>query len=302
MLKTFKQFLEAKKTSVPIADYYPSHGIHSQEKYKKETPNKKEVPVADYYPSHGIHSMKEEVQKTMSYQNFISHNPNKNIHPTVMGVHEKLDPPKERWNKGLRNDERESVSAYTGSSTSSNKELVDTSNGRPSNFEHHPDDNEHTLDYKSNQKRKHKILTSGLDRLLNRSKVPRTLTVFHGINAPASENFNPGKLASQHPERHIQMPAYISSSIDPYISAKFARPEKYDLKGDKKPTTTHILKIKLKKGMSGFKYIGSHSEIDDESEGIIGRGKTLKIAEHPTVVHHPETGGHIHVWDAHVVD
>jgi hypothetical protein len=52
MLKTFKQFLKAKTAKVPIADYYPSHGAHSQEK----------VPVADYTPSHGKHSVQEAIK------------------------------------------------------------------------------------------------------------------------------------------------------------------------------------------------------------------------------------------------
>ena len=296
MLKTFKQFLKAKSVKVPIADYYPSHGVHSQEK--------KKVPVADYTPSHGKHSVQEEAIKlpqTMSHSEFTAHNPNSKIHPTVSGVHEKLDPPKEKWEKALKPHEKEAVEKYTGSSVSSNRELIDTANGRPSNYEHKPDDDTWAKDWKNENKVRHEKLVKGLDSVLNRSKVPRNLTVYHGINAPASEKFNPGEVASQHPDRHVRMPAYLSTTVDPHIASAFAKPQKY-VNDERQPTTTHILRIHLKRGQKGFRYVGDRSSIGGEREGILARDKTLKIAEHPTVVHHPETGGHIHVWDAHVVD
>lgn len=292
MLKTFKQFLNAKKVPVPIADYYPSHGTHSKE----------QAPIADYKPSHGKHSMKEAVKlpNEMNHEEFTAHNPNSKIHPTVTGVHEKLEPSEEKWNRSLKPHEKEAVAEYTGSSASSNRELIDTAHGRPSNFNHHEDDDSWTKDWKTGNKARHEKLVKGLDSVLNRSKVPRNLTVYHGINVPSSEKFNPGEVASQHPERHVRMPAYLSTTVDPHIATAFAKPEKYD--GYKKsPATTHMLRIHLKRGQSGFKYVGERSSIAGEREGILGRDKTLKISEHPTVVHHP-SGGKIHVWDAHVVD
>ena len=144
-------------------------------------------------------------------------------------------------------------------------------------------------------------MVKGLDSILNRSKAPRNLTVFHGINVPSSEKFNPGEVASQHPERHIRMPAYISTTVDPHIASAFAKPEKWD--GNKKtPATTHMLRIHIKRGQKGYRYVGDRSAINGEREGILKRDSVLKISEHPTVVHHAETGGQIHVWDAHVVD
>jgi hypothetical protein len=293
-MQTFKQFLEAKKVPVPVADYYPNHGSHAQEK--------KKVPVADYTPSHGKHSMKEETQKEMSHEEFVSHNPNSKIHPRVSGVHALIDAPEDKYKRSLKTHEKDAVGEYTGSSASTNRELIDTAHGRPSNFEHHPDDDSWTTNWKNGAKQRHEKTMKGLDSILNRSKVPRNLTVFHGINAVSSEKFNPGELASQHPERHVRMPAYLSTSIDPSISAYFAKPEKYNDKDQRVPTTTHMLRIHLKRGQKGFRYIGSNSSISSEREGILKRNSTLKIGEHPTVVHHPETGGQIHVWDAHVVD
>jgi hypothetical protein len=293
MMKSFKQFLKAKTVKVPVADYYPSHGVHSQEK--------KKVPVADYTPSHGNHSMKEETTKTISHSEFTSHNPNSKIHPSVSGVHEKLEHPEEKWNNSLKPHEKVAIGEYTASSAASNRELIDTAHGRPSNFHPHPDDNTWTKEWKIGGKEKHEKLIKGLDSVLNRSKAPRNLTVYHGINAPSSEKFNPGEAASQHPERHLRMPAYLSTTVDPHIASAFAKPEKWE--GDeKKPTTTHMLRIHLKRGQKGFKYVGDRSSLPGEREGILKRDSVLKIAEHPTVVHHPETGGHIHVWDAHLVD
>jgi hypothetical protein len=295
MLKTFKQFLKAKTAKVPIADYYPSHGAHSQEK--------KKVPVADYTPSHGKHSVQEAIKlpQTMTHSEFTSHNPNSKIHPSVSGVHDHLQPSEEKWEKALKPHEREAVQDYTGSSVSSNRELIDTAHGRPSNYDHHPDDDTWTKDWKNNNKVRHEKLIKGLDSVLNRSKVPRNLTVYHGINAASSEKFNPGEVASQHPDRHVRMPAYLSTTVDPHIASAFAKPERWE-GFDKKPATTHILRINLKRGQKGYRYVGNRSAIAGEREGILKRDSVLKIAEHPTVVHHSETGGKIHVWDAHVVD
>lgn len=293
MLKTFKQFLKSKNAPVPVADYYPSHGDHSQEK--------KKVPVADYTPSHGKHSMKEETSKTISHEEFTSHNPNSKIHPSVTGVHDHLNPSEEKWNRALKPHEKEAVGEYTGSSVSSNRELIDTAHGRPSNFDHQPDDDTWTKDWKTGGKARHEKLVKGLDSVLNRSKVPRNLTVYHGINAASSEKFNPGEVASQHPDRHIRMPAYLSTTVDPHVASAFAKPEKYDGM-TKKPTTTHMLRINLKRGQKGYRYVGERSSIAGEREGILKRDSVLKISEHPTVVHHAETGGKIHVWDAHLVD
>ena len=293
MLKTFKQFLKAKTAKVPIADYYPSHGSHSQEK----------VPVADYTPSHGKHSVQEAIKlpQTMTYSEFTAHNPNSKIHPSISGVHDHLQPSEEKWEKALKPHEREAVADYTGSSVSSNRELIDTAHGRPSNYDHHPDDDTWTKDWKNNNKVRHEKLIKGLDSVLNRSKAPRNLTVYHGINAPSSKKFNPGEVASQHPDRHVRMPAYLSTTVDPHTASQFAKPEVWE-GTEKKPTTTHMLRIHLKRGQKGFRYVGDRSSIGGEREGILKRDSVLKIAEHPTVVHHTETGGKIHVWDAHVVD
>jgi hypothetical protein len=301
MLITFKQFLEAKKVpshkghskeKVPSANYYPSHGGHSQEK----------IPSANYYPSHGGHSqesgkapLKEEA-KQISYSQFTLENPNKKIGFDHDDVHNALNPTPEKWAK-LSLPERSAVKAYTGSSSTSNAELIDTHHGKESKFKADPSDGQWTKKWKKENKTRHTRILKGLDSLLNRSKVPRNLTVFHGINATSSKKFNPGELASQHSERHIHMPSYISTSVDPRAASSFARPFQ-----NNEPTTTHMLRIHLKRGQKGYKYVGTHSELKFEREGILGRGKILKIGKHPTIVHHPETGGHIHVWDAHVVD
>jgi len=317
-MKTFKQFIESEKVHTPsqekhskkyveppIANYIPSHGKHSiEKKYVKNSIEKKyvEPPIANYTPSHGKHSVQEaKLPETMGHKEFESHNPNPKIHPTVTGVHEHLDPPEEKWNRSLRKHEREAVAEYTASSASTNHELLETSKGNPSNFEHKPEDSAWDKDWKDGNKARHHKILKGLDSVLNRSRVPRNLTVYHGINAKSSETFNPGELASQHPDRHIRMPAFISTSVDPAISSSFARPEKWE--GTvKKPTITHMLRINLKRGQKGYRYVGERSSIAAEREGIIRRNTVLKISEHPTVVHHPETGGHIHVWDAHLVD
>jgi len=290
-MKTFKQFIDPKKEKVPSADYYPSHGSHAQEK----------VPSANYYPSHGSHahekgkgSIKEEAKK-ITHSEFTEKNPNEKVGREYGDVHYKLNPSNAKWSK-LPKYEREAAHEYTSGSRATNKELIDIHHGKPSNFKPESGDDNWTRDWKKDNEERHNKIVKGLDSLLNRSRVPRNLTVFHGINAVSSERFNPGELASQHSERHIHMPAYISTSVDPHYATSFAKPIRFN-----RPVTTHMLRIHLKRGQKGFRYVGDQSAIP-EREGILARGKTLKIGEHPTIVHHEPTGGQIHVWDAHVVD
>lgn len=291
-MKSFKQFLEAKNTPVPIADYVPEHGGHTKEKQHKNP------PVADYTPEHGSHAKPSQVKEsadTNGYYEFIGHNPNTRIGSTHDLVHEKLNPSEERWEKKPASH-RNAVREYTGGSRWLNHELVTQSHGRESTFAHKDEDAGWEKSLKTDNAKKFPKVVKGLDSFLNKSKVKSDMTVFHGISAQASQNFHPGELANQHPDRHIKMPAYLSTSIHPSIAASFAKPR---YAGE--PTTSHILKIHLKKGQSGYHYLGDRSEFPKEKEGLLARGKTMKIGEHPTVLHHPE-GGQVHVWDAHIVD
>lgn len=285
--------MEDKNVPVPVADYVPEHGGHSKEKKNVK------APLADYTPEHGGHAkprhFKEEA-KSEDYFNFVNHNPNSKIGRTHDDVHEKLNPSQQSWDKKPKLH-RDAASEYTGASYWINRELVAKGHNKPSTFEHLDTDQGWEKKGKSDYAKKFPKAVKGLDSFLKGGKVKHDMTVFHGVSAKSSQSFNPGELASQHPDRHIRMPAYLSTSIHPSIASSFARPM-----FEGKPTTTHILRIHLKKGQSGYRYLGDRSEFPKEREGILARDKTLKISEHPTEIHHHETGGKMHVWDAHVID
>lgn len=307
MMKSFKEFIKNKKSVAHnVADYVPSHGSHSKVSDKKNT--------ADYTPSHGKHSQKNknesyEIQearapRTTKWDTFINHNPNPHL-GSIEDNHEKMEHNHESWEDNHTEHEREAVKSYTRKSYDLNQHLIAVGNGRKSPLEDEPHDNEYTKSWKEGKRDEVNTVTNGLDSLLNRSKTPHRMTVFHGMNMSTSEHFNPGEAASRHPERHVTFPAYLSTTIHPTVASSFARPATgyaaNESQNTPSPHPTHVLRIKMKRGQKGYKYVGNRSSLPGEYEGILARNTTLKIAEKPKVVRHP-SGGEMHVWDADIVD
>lgn len=277
----FSDFLaEAKKaTPVPVADYIPSHGSHAKPKKKKK-------------------KLKEEHYTGKDPQAFADHNPNPHLGKDYEEVHNALNQHKDEWNKTTHPHEKYAVHNYTEHSGMVNNNLINKAHGRPMSFDPHPHDEEWDKSEKAEDKQMFHDQVHGLDSLLKRSKAPHDLTVFHGISADASAKFHPGNEAAKHPERHLRFPSYLSTSVAPHIGLHFADPYNSDGRHD-----THMLRIHIKKGQKGYRYLGNNSAYEGgtEKEGLLKRNSVLKIGEKPTTLDHP-SGHKIHVWDAHLMD
>lgn len=307
IMKSFKEFIKKdNKVKHNIADYTPSHGSHSQVSDKKN--------VADYIPSHGSHSQNTHKEsydiqearapKTTGWYEFEGHNPNPHL-GSIEDNREKMEHSPESWEENHEPHEKEAIRSYTRKSRDLNQHLIAVGNGRKSPLEDEPNDSDYTKNWKHGMRAQVEKNVSGLDTVLNRSKTPHRMTVLHGMNMETSKDFHPGEAASRHPDRHVTFPAYLSTSIHPQIAASFARPARgyaaNEAANEPSPHPTHVLRIKMKKGQKGYKYIGDRSAMPGEYEGLLARNTTLKIAKKPEIVRHP-SGGEMHVWDAHIVD
>ena len=140
-----------------------------------------------------------------------------------------------------------------------------------------------------------------LDNEVNKNKLEFPLHAFSGVG------FHPGKLAAQHPDRHVTLPAYTSTSLDKGTAAHFADSAGW-MKSMNSGNTTkiggdgydrHIVHFHLPKGQKG-KFIGKNGQYPHEHEYLLPRGQKVKIAEKPRKVQ-DGFGMDYHVWDAHPV-
>lgn len=164
--------------------------------------------------------------------------------------------------------------AYSKWSADLNKSLLKHSNeGRehPKTFQ----DDIHHYDLKK------------LDEEIAEHKLPHKLHVYSGVG------FDPQKLSSAHPEGHIHLPAYTSSSINKDIAREFASGAAFG-----KNEGRHILHMELPKGHTG-KYLGENSENYHESEFMLPRGMTIKVHPNPKKI--KRLGREYHVHKATVV-
>jgi hypothetical protein len=131
--------------------------------------------------------------------------------------------------------------------------------------------------------------TKGLDAAVNRNKLKQDLHVYSGVG------FHPGHLSARHPDNHLHMAAYTSTSIDKHTAMEFASMHDDD-EGEH-----HIIHFHLKKGQKG-KYVAPHAlpEVQHEREYLMPRNTTIKVHPEPTV--HRSGGSTYNIWHAHVVD
>lgn len=132
---------------------------------------------------------------------------------------------------------------------------------------------------------------AALDGALHHKPLEHKLHVYSGVS------FNPGELAAKHPDGHIHLPAYTSSTIEKHTAEVFAANHLHDSQKRTHPLSSgHILHIALPKGHPGS-YIGNDSYYRHEKEFTVPRNTTLKIHPEPTV-HETKYGDKIHVWHA----
>lgn len=131
-----------------------------------------------------------------------------------------------------------------------------------------------------------------LDTEVGKHKLDHPLHTYSGVG------FHPGKLAAQHPEGHVTLPAYTSTSLDKNVAKGFADTAGY-VKDKGTPLDKHIIHFKLPKGQRG-KFIGKNSEYPGEQEYLLPRNTKIKIHPKPKMV--KRLGKIYHVWTAHPID
>ena len=293
-MKKFKEFINSIMSDSPMAaaivDKLPIHGRHSK------------IPavIVDALPVHGSHANKssdiqEALEKDVSVGDF------KSIHGLS---------PKE-WN-GLKSsytpqaehddgDVHKSIKNYTNNSRINN-ELLRHATGKNSIFraKSHHDYNSKTGYnlYKSSeqfddQKESMTRQRDHLDHAISQNRLKREAVVYHGTG------FHPGDFASRHPDRHIELPTYVSTSASRAIATEFAR----NASGG---TSSHVLRIRLPKGhpalpiLNRSEYAGGETGQRAEHEVLLPRNSRFKISAQP--VYTSRSGGKtVHYWDAEPV-
>ena len=114
-------------------------------------------------------------------------------------------------------------------------------------------------------------------------------TLYHGCG----RDFNPGKFASKHPERHIKLPAFTSTSVNKKMATGFADTG----------YVRHILHIHMKATDKGHPIL-HRSSIGNEHEVLLPRNTVLKVRPHSDKERIPNGElNHIiyHHWHADIV-
>lgn len=126
-----------------------------------------------------------------------------------------------------------------------------------------------------------------LDKALARNKLKQPLHVYSGVR------WHPGNVSSKHPEGHIHLPAYTSTSLDKETAHMFAE-NSHSPDGDR-----HVIHFHVPKGHTG-KYVDHVSGNRGENEFLLPRGTNWKI--HPKADSYQHDDHVLHVWHAHPVD
>jgi hypothetical protein len=277
-MKTFKEFLHFIKESIDsklkdlevdqgaIVNGFPTavvyHGQHSLEGIEPQqgTLDKNGVPCAYVDTSRDHRRLKEDFEDS-----YFSHNENTHIHPTQNGVDRSLS------NSQTRKDlDHFHLNKYTSGSRMLNKALW-AANKAGTKAPTHVNGMTHTHDVKE------------LDKAVNRNKLNDDLHVYSGVG------FDPAELASKHPEGHVHLPAYTSTTIDKSIARNFGANQTLDKPHLQTATTKgHIMHIALKAGQKGAYISDSGTEYKKEHEFLLPRDTILK--HNGTTTHQDEYG------------
>jgi hypothetical protein len=189
-------------------------------------------------------------------------------HGGVSGVHDTLSEHDKH-----DEDDAESIRHYTENSTLMNRRLY----------------REHTTGTSSPH-------PMAMDGVIKKNSLPHDLHVYSGVK------WNPGEVAAKHPEGHVHLPAFTSTSTDPYVAHGFARDHAINkaTTNSHEHTENHIIHFHLKEGQTA-KYVGHTSEVKDEHEVILPRNTTIKVHPTPDTYEDEYSGEKTHVWHAHTV-
>lgn len=294
-MKKFKEFITSIMPDSPMAaavvDKLPIHGRHSK------------IPavIVDALPIHGSHArssneIQEALEKDISVGDF------KSIHslsPKAWNGLKTSYKPKAEHDDG---DVHDSIRSYTDNSRINN-ELLRHATGRNSLFrsKSHEDYNSKAgyKVYKSpeqfdNQRKTVIRQRDHLDHAISQNRLKRDAIVYHGTG------FHPDEFASRHPDRHIELPTYVSTSASRAVATNFAQLATGN-------DVSHVLRIRLPKGHTALpilnrsEYAGGLTAKKAEHEILLPRNSRFKISAQP--VHTSRSAGKIiHYWDAHPVD
>lgn len=286
-MKRFRDF----KVKPVLITAEPSHGNHAR---------KKPVMITAL-PTHGKHSSRK-LNESSEFSNVAPTKKHEwiNDKPSdLKDIPAKIKTPDLNKRKGFNH-----IKKYSTFSASTNKELIHQATKKSSVFdtEDYSFFNEHE---RSDMKKEHASMVKGVDKFINdHPPLEHDIKVYHGTSS-----WHPGEESSKHPEGHIHLPGYTSTSLSKRVADNFAGGNAHlDPKYHK--SDSHILEIHLKKGQKGV-YIGSHSHHPDEREFLMPRDTKLKIHPKPTVIEHhlpthqsgwKETAPKkVHVWKAEVI-
>jgi hypothetical protein len=183
------------------------------------------------------------------------------------------------------------VRGYSSSSSALNKKLITQAEYKKAGVDSTP-----LSEYDEERK-------NGLERILSEHPAPRDFDTYSGLG------FDPRNIMNS--ENILESPAFMSSSIDPYLASGFAAfhqdgkfssstSPNYDRN---KPMEAHILKIPVKEGSKVGAFINGVSQYGDETpEGNLGedeflhnRGGRYKVDPTPRIM----SMGNVnyHIWD-----
>jgi hypothetical protein len=321
-VEPFFKYIKREYKPIVITEV-PDHGTHASRTKKIEKPE----------------DIKEALKPSLETFASSRNNPNKHIGQTHDEVHQKLDLHSTDFEKKHGEKGTEALHRYSSASRDINTYLIHKhinhpgedgygtslmgpiESGLANKYKKHLKENPwvtphdlyddpHHEHWHQMQNKYHAIKdieenVKRLDKALNKP-VGHELTVFHG-----TKNWHPGQEAAKHPEGHIMLPAYTSTSIKQQTAAGFASPIHTS------KTRGHVLKIHLKPDDKGV-YLGSNSSFDNEKEMLLPRKTVLKIHKTPEVYHDHEpheewdndkqdyvktgtTKKKVFIWHAHVV-
>ena len=275
-MKSFKKFYSGIKNVIEpiLITAIPMHGKHSE---LQET-----VPIVTAEPMHGKHSLKEDTDGyDKKYYDWASKNDNEHLGKGTLDVHDKINKSKGDFYAHHGTDLGEHLYNYSVFSGDANKVLIHDAKNEKVPFDKGFGD--------PAAREKHaRNLIDGVDSALSKSKIDHDLHVYHGTNA-----WHPGEESSKHPEGHVRVPSFLSTSISKSSAINFTRPRsKLKNKG------LHILHIHLKPGQHGV-YLGDNSDHTDEHEFLMPRNTKLKIHPNPDILKYDNKD--LHIWHAHPV-
>ena len=263
-MKKFKEYIKKsvdKKDPILITAE-PVHGSHAKKRKTKKTPR----------------VVKEESKVTMS--KWLMQHDNHHLGPSHIDVDKKLHD--HHWDE--HGDYfKKAMHAYTEDSNEINKYLIAHASGKKIT-----DNKYDRMDHETREKH-----VKNLDAHLNNphNALKHDLHVYHGTTS-----WNPGHEAAKHPEGHIRIPTYVSTSIHKHVAHNFGTKDDYGEGDEMTESRRHVLHVHLKEGDPG-KYIGNNTSVDrNEHEFLLPRNKVYKVHPKPT-----KLSDGTHVWHAEML-